>query len=92
MVFIGQCFNFSNGFILGLWSKKAKNFVSDGTGNRVEIAFQVESEDIIRQLYNDWQEKGVKIEQPLEEAVFGLTFVALDIDGHRIRVNLPDRN
>lgn len=32
----------------------------------------------------------VIIEQPLHEAVFGLTFVASDPDGHRLRVCTPD--
>lgn len=27
----------------------------------------------------------------LHEAVFGLTFVAIDPDGHRIRVCIPDK-
>ncbi|WP_438279737.1 hypothetical protein [Pseudomonas alabamensis] len=30
------------------------------------------------------------IEQPLYEAVFGLTFVAVDPDDHRLRVCMPD--
>ncbi|MDD9720871.1 VOC family protein [Sulfitobacter sp. PR48] len=85
-----QCFEFDDGFILGLWSTSASNFVSGGNGHRSELAFQVQSADIVRQLYNTWKADGVVIEQDLAEAVFGLTFVALDPDGHRIRVNLPD--
>lgn len=34
---------------------------------------------------------GAVVEQPLHHAAFGLTFVALDPDGHRLRVCLPDR-
>ena len=85
-----QVFEFESGLTLGLWSTSAKNFVSDGTGHRSELAFQVENVEIVKDLYRKWQEDGVEIEQELEEAVFGLTFVALDPDGHRIRVNLPD--
>ena len=33
----------------------------------------------------------VAIEQALHVAVFGLTFVATDPDGHRIRVCMPDK-
>ncbi|MCA0998756.1 VOC family protein [Alloyangia pacifica] len=85
-----QAFEFDNGLTLGLWSTSAKNFVSGGEGHRSELAFQVESANIVKDLYAQWREHGVEIEQELEEAVFGLTFVALDPDGHRIRVNLPD--
>lgn len=86
-----QCFEFESGFTLGLWSTGAKNFVSGGDGHRSELAFQVENEEIVKDLYEKWKENGVEIEQDLAEAVFGLTFVALDPDGHRIRVNLPDK-
>ncbi|MFG1501480.1 VOC family protein [Halobacteriovorax sp. XZX-3] len=85
-----QCFELENGLNLGLWSTKAKNFVSGGEGHRTELAFQVESEDKVRELYEQWKSNDVKIEQELEVAVFGLTFVAVDPDGHRIRVNLSD--
>lgn len=84
-------FTFENGFTFSLWSTKAKNFVSGGAGHRSELAFMVEDETIIRQLRNDWGQLGITIEQDLHEAVFGLTFVALDPDGHRIRVCMPDK-
>lgn len=83
-------FAFPNGLNIGLWSSKAKNFVSGGSGHRSEIAFMVEDEDQVRTLHQRWRQSGVTIEQELHEAVFGLTFVALDPDGHRIRVCLPD--
>jgi hypothetical protein len=44
----------------------------------------------VRALHARWRNAGVQIEQDLQEAVFGLTFVALDPDGHRIRVCTPD--
>ena len=85
-----QAFEFDSGFTLGLWSTSAKNFVSGGNGHGSELAFQVENAETVKDLYQKWKETGVEIEQELKEAVFGLTFVALDPDGHRIRVNLPD--
>lgn len=51
----------------------------------------VEDEQRVRELRNQWGKFGVTIEQDLHEAVFGLTFVALDPDGHRIRVCMPDK-
>lgn len=83
-------FAFDNGFHLGLWSTKAKNFVSAGSGSRAEIAFMVPDDSEVRRLHARWDAASVTIEQPLHEAVFGLTFVALDPDGHRIRVCTPD--
>lgn len=85
-----QAFEFDSGLTLGLWSTSAENFVSGGKGHCAELAFQVENAKTVKELYQKWQKAGVTIEQELEEAVFGLTFVALDPDGHRIRVNLPD--
>lgn len=83
-------FEFENGLYLGLWSTRAKNFVSAGTGHRSELAFMVDDDDQVRILYDRWRALGVEIEQDLHEAVFGLTFVAQDPDGHRIRVCTPD--
>lgn len=84
-------FSFENGLTFSLWSTQASNFVSGGTGHRSELSFMVEDEDQVRELREQWRALGVLIEQDLHEAVFGLTFVALDIDGHRIRVCIPDK-
>lgn len=85
-------FQFENGFSFSLWSTQAKDFVSDGQGNRSELAFMVSDEAQVRRLHDKWISQGIKIEQELKKAVFGLTFVALDPDGHRIRVCIPDKN
>lgn len=83
-------FEFDNGLNLALWSTQAKDFVSSGSGQRSEIAFMVPDTNTVRALYDRWKAASVVIEQPLHEAVFGLTFVALDPDDHRIRVCIPD--
>ncbi|KFE35742.1 VOC family protein [Thioclava atlantica] len=83
-------FAFENGLNVGLWSTKSKDFVSGGSGHRSEMSFMVQDDDQVRALHDRWREKGIPIEQDLHEAVFGLTFVALDPDGHRIRVCTPD--
>ncbi len=84
-------FQFLNGLTFSLWSTEAKNFFSGGSGHRSELAFMVKDEEEVRRLREDWGKLGVLIEQDLHEAVFGLTFVALDLDGHRIRVCMPDK-
>jgi len=85
-----QCIELGGGMLLGLWSTEAKDFLSHGTGHRSEIAFQVENEAEVDKLYKSWKMLDVEIEQDLHIAAFGKTFVALDPDGHRIRVNIPD--
>jgi uncharacterized glyoxalase superfamily protein PhnB len=85
-----QCFELDGGMLLGLWSTAAKDFVSSGSGHRSELAFQVENEETVARLYEEWKTMGVTIEQALKTAVFGSTFVGLDPDGHRLRVNTPD--
>lgn len=83
-------FSFPSGLTVGLWSTQAKNFVSGGSGHRSELAFMVPDDTTVRGLHERWVQAGVTIEQPLHQAVFGPTFVALDPDGHRIRVCTPD--
>lgn len=84
-------FSFENGLTFSLWSIQAKDFASGGTGHLSELAFMVKDEKAVRHLRKQWGELGMTIEQDLHEAVFGLTFVALDPDGHRIRVCMPDK-
>lgn len=85
-------FSFENGFTFSVWSKQAENFVSGGEGHRSELAFMVQNEEEVRKLRKTWGKLGVEIEQELHEATFGLTFVALDPDNHRIRVCIPDKD
>lgn len=84
-------FTFDNGLTFSLWSTQAKDFISGGTGHRAELSFLVPDEQAVTDLRKKWGEFGVEIEQDLHKAVFGLTFVALDPDGHRIRVCIPDK-
>jgi predicted enzyme related to lactoylglutathione lyase len=84
-------FAFESGLSLGLWSTSSPEFVSAGTGHRSEIAIAIDGDDKIDALHDTWKAAGVAIEQPPFTAVFGRTFVALDPDGHRIRVCPPDK-
>ncbi|MGF1792334.1 VOC family protein [Photobacterium profundum] len=56
------------------------------TGGGTELSLMVEGSKTLRNLYEQWKKKGVKFLQIPTELVFGLTFVAIDPDGHRIRV------
>lgn len=82
-------FRFENGLGLGLWSTSSSEFVSSGTGHRSEIAIVAGDDASIDRLHDEWRAADVAIEQPPFNAVFGRTFVALDPDGHRIRVCSP---
>ncbi|WP_077967927.1 VOC family protein [Ensifer adhaerens] len=83
-------FELENGLTFSLWSTQARDFVSSGTGHRSEIAFMVKDDAEVERLYEEWRGNGIMIEQELRTAVFGRTFVALDPDGHRLRVCRPD--
>lgn len=76
-------FALGNGVMLGLWSKKtAEPAVTTGGGGS-EIVF---SESKIDELYDRWLKLGISMAQPPTDMDFGRTFVALDPDGHRIRI------
>ncbi|MCX5580429.1 VOC family protein [Kaistia terrae] len=81
-----------NGLTLGLWGRAQAKPATTATANGAngEIVFMVENKAKIEALYADWQQRGLPIEQELVELDFGPTFVALDPDGHRLRVCLPD--
>ena len=84
-------FGLDGGVTLSLWSTKAVNMPPAGSGNRFELAFQVENEEAVEATHSDWRQRGIGIEQEPMTAVFGRTFVGLDPDGHRIRVCIGDR-
>jgi catechol 2,3-dioxygenase-like lactoylglutathione lyase family enzyme len=84
-------YTLENGLTFSLWSTSAANFVSSGSGHRMEIAFMVKDDAEVERLYAEWREAEIPIEQELMTAVFGRTFVALDPDGHRLRVCVPDK-
>jgi len=56
------------------------------TGGGTELSLIVENSKVLHNLYEQWENKGVKFVQTPTELSFGITFVAIDPDGHRIRV------
>lgn len=76
-------FALPNGLMLGLWSAlTAEPSVLVGGGGS-EICF---IEDDVDQIYANWMRLGIPMAQTPTDMDFGRTFVALDPDGHRIRV------
>ena len=77
------------GVMLGLWAKAGVEPPSQTKGGGAEIAITVETPDAVRSTHADWSARKLPIAQPVTKMDFGTTFVALDPDGHRIRVFAP---
>ena len=77
--------------MLGLWSRdnvEPKVAASAGAGSG-EIGFNVASDEAVAAMFKDWKKRGLAIAQEPMKMNFGLTFTALDPDGHRLRVYHP---
>ena len=82
-------FALSPGLMLGLWSRHtAEPAVTAGPGG-AELAFTVVDAVAVRDMHKAWSARGLTILQPPTSMDFGLTFTALDPDGHRLRVFAP---
>jgi predicted enzyme related to lactoylglutathione lyase len=60
-----------------------------GRGGASELAFTVADADALNRRHVDWSLRGLPILQAPTDMDFGRTFVALDPDGHRLRVFAP---
>ena len=81
-------FALDSGVMLGLWSKHTVTPAATPTGGG-ELAFSVADNDAVGALHVDWVRRGLAITQAPTTLDFGHTFVALDPDGHRLRVFAP---
>jgi predicted enzyme related to lactoylglutathione lyase len=77
------------GVMLGLWSRETVEPESSGQSGASEIAFAVADAAAVETMHADWQRRGLTIAQAPTRMSFGTTFVALDPDGHRLRVFAP---
>ena len=75
-----------NDVMLGLWQRDAVVPPSASQPACSEISWAVANEEAVRATYETWTTRGVRIAQPPTAMPFGHTFVALDPDGHRLRV------
>lgn len=76
-------FMLQNGVLLGLWSRFTAEPAVQAAAGASEICFSVENID---ELYESWGKMGITILQKPTDMDFGRSFVAIDPDGHRIRV------
>ena len=75
-----------SGLALGLWGKDGVQPAPVAGGGGSEIGFKMHSAAQIDGTHADWQAKGAMIAFPPTDLGFGRSFVALDPDGHRLRV------
>ena len=78
-----------DGVMLGLWSRYTVEPRGTDQSGASEIAFGVADDAAVEATYADWRRRGLAIIQPPTRMSFGTTFVALDPDGHRLRVFTP---
>ena len=76
------------GVMLGLWARRTVAPAAGASGGG-EIAFTVADVAAVDALHADWRGRGMPIAQAPTAMDFGHTFVALDPDGHRLRVFAP---
>lgn len=80
-------FALPSGMMLGLWSRHTVEPAAPAdVGGGSEVAFAVEGRDQVTALYDAWTGRGLRVAQQPVDLDFGHTFVALDPDGHRLRV------
>ena len=78
-----------NGVMLGLWQRDAVVPASTSEAGCNEISWVEANPEAVRATFETWTSRGVRIAQPPTTMPFGHTFVALDPDGHRLRVLAP---
>jgi catechol 2,3-dioxygenase-like lactoylglutathione lyase family enzyme len=74
--------------MLGLWRRDGVE-PPPGPPGGGEIAISLPDDAAVEATHARWAATGVPIAQKLARKDFGLTFVALDPDGHRLRVFAP---
>ena len=84
-------FAMDNGLMLGLWGRGGVEPAATTPGGG-EIAFAVENAAAVEAQHAQWRARGLTIAQAPTRMDFGHTFVALDPDGHRLRVFAPSGN
>jgi catechol 2,3-dioxygenase-like lactoylglutathione lyase family enzyme len=78
------------GVMLGLWSRATVEPKAAAPAGGSEVAFTVADAAAVNATHADWAKRGLTIEQIPTRMDFGTTFVALDPDGHRLRVFAPE--
>jgi predicted enzyme related to lactoylglutathione lyase len=75
-----------DGVMLGLWSRDTVEPTAASKAGAGEVAFTVADATAVKVTHANWAKRGLTIVQAPTQMDFGHTFVALDPDGHRLRV------
>jgi catechol 2,3-dioxygenase-like lactoylglutathione lyase family enzyme len=84
-------FVLSSGVRLGLWSRHDVAPAVTAPAGGAELAITLADADAVRTVHADFSRRKLPMAQEPTAAEFGYTFVALDPDGHRLRVFAPRR-
>ncbi len=82
-------FALKDGLMLGLWARHDVSPKAESLAGASEVAFTVENTGMVDETHAAWQRNGIPIAQAPVTLDFGRTFVAVDPDGHRLRVFAP---
>ena len=82
-------FPLESGLKFGVWSRDDVQPKTHGIGDLGEICLPVKAAADVDAVHSDWAKRGLPIAQQPTDMGFGRTFVALDPDGHRLRVFAP---
>lgn len=75
-----------SGFALGLWRKDTVQPEPAALAGAAEVGIKVAEPSEVDALHDAWKAKGAAIALAPTDMGFGRSFVALDPDGHRLRV------
>jgi predicted enzyme related to lactoylglutathione lyase len=81
-------FALQTGVMLGLWARHTVQPAATAPGG-AEVAFTVDDVNAVHAMHQEWSAKGLTVIQAPTAMDFGHTFVAVDPDGHRLRVFAP---
>jgi catechol 2,3-dioxygenase-like lactoylglutathione lyase family enzyme len=79
-------FVLDNGLKLGLWKRETVEPAVDGAPGAGELCVAEDSDAQVDERFATWTGQGIVVAQKPTRMSFGYTFVALDPDGHRLRV------
>ncbi|WP_437882440.1 VOC family protein [Pseudomonas sp. LRF_L74] len=80
------------GLKFGLWSKRDVEPAVNAIGDLGEVVFPVADRATVDTTHANWLAKGIRVAQAPVKMDFGYTFVALDPDGHRLRVFVAEHS
>jgi predicted enzyme related to lactoylglutathione lyase len=79
-------FVLEGGLKLGLWKRADVEPKVKGATGTNELCLQLNDGPSVDATFAAWKSKGLQMAQAPTKMDFGYTFVALDPDGHRVRV------